>query len=349
MAYDVISEIGFGDPIGFIEKGEDVDGLIQGFHDGLPAFGMMCRLHPFTSWIKTTFLGKYLVAKPEDPSGIGIVMRKRDKLLYQRIADIESGKPLNRVDLLQTMLEARTEDNKPLDTEYVRAEILLVLLAGADTTGTAFQALLSYVLANPTVYEKMMAEIDAAARAGHLSSPVPQYSEVFEHLPYYIACVRESMRLCPSAPNIFPRYVSSPGMDLYGKWAPAGTEISCNPWIVQRDPAIYGPDAEEFRPERWLDPEKAKLYQKYFFGFGYGARICLGQDIARMELYKGPLHFFQRFTPLVVKKDGIESATEKKSDLQGLESTGRFVVKGGVGFWEDVWITIRKRAPVQKE
>lgn len=71
MAYDIISEIGFGAPFGFIEQGTDVAGLIQGFHDGLPAFGLMARLHPFTTWIKTTWVGeKYLVAKPEDNTGL---------------------------------------------------------------------------------------------------------------------------------------------------------------------------------------------------------------------------------------------------------------------------------------
>lgn len=71
MAYDIISEVGFGAPIGFIEKGDDIGGLIKGFHDGLPAFGLMCRLYPFTEWVKTTFVGDKLVAKPEDDSGIG--------------------------------------------------------------------------------------------------------------------------------------------------------------------------------------------------------------------------------------------------------------------------------------
>jgi cytochrome P450 len=102
MAYDIISEVGFGAPFGFIEQGKDVEGLIQGFHDGLVPFGLMARLYPFTNWVKSTFLGKYLVATPEQQSGIGTLMRFRDRLIKQRYEDIEAGKTNGRVDLLQT-------------------------------------------------------------------------------------------------------------------------------------------------------------------------------------------------------------------------------------------------------
>ncbi|KAL4876444.1 cytochrome P450 [Aspergillus karnatakaensis] len=331
MAYDIISEVGFGAPSGFVEKGQDVGGLIQGFHDGLPAFGLLARLHPFTSWIKTTFLKKYLVAKPEDDSGIGILMRFRDSLIEKRIEELKTTKDIGRIDLLQTFLEARTEDGQPLSLEYIKAEILLVLLAGADTTGTVFQALIYYLLTHPTVYDRMMEEVDIAFQRGLISDDKPQYAEILENLPYFVACVRETLRMCPPAPNIFPRYVSEPGLELYKKLAPAGTEISGNPWIMHRDENVFGKDAEEFNPDRWMNPERAKLMTKYLFTFGYGARVCLGKDIAMMELFKGPLQFFRHYKPHQVKD----------------KPEAKFVIKGGVGFWRDMWVTIEKRPLVK--
>ncbi|KAF9891592.1 hypothetical protein FE257_003603 [Aspergillus nanangensis] len=333
MAYDVISEVGFGAPFGFIEQAKDVGGLIQGFHDGLPAFGLLARLHPFTSYLKTTFLKKYLVAKPEDDSGIGVLMRFRDRLIQERVQDLKTKGDLGRIDLLQTFLDARTEEGKPLEMEYIKAEVLLVLLAGADTTGTVFQAMMYNMFVNTEIYERMMEEIDTAVRKGLISEDMPQYDEIQEHLPFFVACVRETLRLNPPAPNIFPRFVSEPGLDLYGRFAPAGTEISGNPWIMQRDTAMFGEDAEEFNPDRWMDPEKAKLYNKYLFTFGYGARICLGRDVAMMELFKGPLQFFRHFKPKVVSG----------------KPAAHFAIKGGVGFWRDLWITIDKRPLVKRE
>ncbi|MCJ1298322.1 hypothetical protein MMC08_001111 [Hypocenomyce scalaris] len=330
MAYDIVSEIGFGAPFGFVTAGYDVGGLIQGFHDGMTVFGLLGRFHPFTSWVKKTWAGeKYLVAKPEDNSGIGVLMRYRDKLLEQRVNDIKQGKTGERVDLLQTFLDARDEDGQPLDVNYIKAEILLVLLAGADTTGTTFQAMFYYIISTPGAHDRLMAEIDDATRQGKLSS-MPQYDEVITHCPYYVACVRESMRLCPSAPNIFPRIVSEPGLELFGKWAPAGTEITCNPWMVHRDKQFYGPDADEFKPERWMESEaRTRELLKYNFAFGYGPRLCLGKDIALMELFKGPLQFFRLFDATLVDP----------------KKQGNFIVHGGVGFWQNMVITVKKRVP----
>ena len=119
-------------------------------------------------------------------------------------------------------------------------------------------------------------------------------------------------------------------MDLHGLYALPGTEVTCNPWLVHRDENTYGPDACSFRPERWLESEeKAKKFNKYSMTFGYGARVCLGKDIVLMELYKAPLQYFRTFRPDVDAK-----------------RPGRLVVKGCVGFWEDMWLSVEKRAQV---
>ncbi|MCJ1398067.1 hypothetical protein MMC11_001264 [Xylographa trunciseda] len=333
MAYDIISDVAFGAPFGFVESATDIGGLIKGFHDGLPAFGFLARMYPFTRFVKSTWVGeRYLVAKPEDDSGIGALMRFRDSLLEQRLTAIEAGETSDRPDFLKSFIDARTEEGKPLETDYIKAEILLILLAGADTTGTAFQGLMHYLIADPAVYAKLMAEIDAATRVGHLSQ-MPQYHEVQQHCPYYVACLKESMRLHPSAPTILPRVVSKGGIIIDGKFVPEGMEVTANVWLVHRDVNIYGEDAEVFRPERWLESEdQAALFDKYSLGFGYGARGCLGKELAMMELHKGPLQFLRRFRFEEVRGEGVST----------------YCVKGGIAFWRNIWLRVEARVPIQE-
>ena len=130
-------------------------------------------------------------------------------------------------------------------------------------------------MTHPAVYTRLMSEILAAP----LSTP-PTFDEAIAHCPYYIACIKEAMRLTPAAPNMFPRIVAQGGLWVEGKFVAEGTEMTCNPYIVHRNKALYGEDAEAFRPERWLEnEEKAKEWDILDFGFGFGSRKCLVRRI----------------------------------------------------------------------
>jgi len=331
MAYDVVSTVGFGAPFGFIETASDVGGLIQSFRDAMPIIGFMARLYPLVEVVKKTFLGKYMVATPEHTKGgVGDLMRFRDRLFEQRLKDIEDGTASERVDFVQNFLDARTDEGKPLDREYVKAEILLVMFAGADTTGTAMQGLLHHLIIDEKIYSKVMTEIDAATRAGHLSA-MPQYQEVQKYCPYYSAVVKEVMRLDPSISLVLPRIVSKGGMVFDGMFVPEGTEVGMTPALVNRDERIYGKDAAEFRPERWLESEeKTTLYNRVNGTFGWGTRGCLGKELALMEMHKGPVQFLRTF-----KWQPVEEG-----------HTGTWSVCSGAGAWKNIVLSLERRAPV---
>lgn len=195
--------------------------------------------------------------------------------------------------MTQRFLEARTSDGKSLSRNELEAEILLVLLAGADTTGTAFGAILTDILSSPGDYSRILTEIDTGFKSGNLSQPIPEAAEVSNHCPYYVACVKESLRLTPPIPSLIPREVTAdqPPLVIDGKVIPIGTEITCSAYLANRDKEIYGEDANMYRPERWLEDggDKAKLFDKYSCTWGYGSRTCLGKDLAYMELMKAPL------------------------------------------------------------
>lgn len=189
--------------------------------------------------------------------------------------------------------EVKTPEGKPLSRHDIEAEVLILLLAGADTTGTSFSSTLTDILSSPADYSRMMMEIDVGFATGNLSQPIPTAAEVSEHCPFYVSCIKESLRLNPASPVLFPREVTAdqPPLIIDDKVIPIGTEITCSPYITNRDKDIYGEDANMYRPERWLEDsgEKAKLFDKYNFTWGYGSRICLGKDLAMMELMKFPL------------------------------------------------------------
>lgn len=195
---------------------------------------------------------------------------------------------------------ARYDDGSPLNAAEKRAHATILIQAGADTTGTALGCTLRFLLTHSDVLQTARAEIEVAEQAGKLSYPLLSYEESRVHLPYFGACIKEALRLHPPATNLFARIVPEGGKRFRSSNAgvgtdefvvPAGTEITSNAYVVQRDPALWGPDPEVYRPERWLNADdtrgaSASELEAGMFVFGTGPRVCLGKDLAMLELSK---------------------------------------------------------------
>jgi len=90
------------------------------------------------------------------------------------------------------------------------------------------------------------------------------------------------LRLYPSVP-LDMKVAENDDIWPDGTYVPAGTEIAYNIYSMGRDTSIWGPDAEVFRPERWLEMKKVPSNFEYPV-FNGGPRECLGRRLAQVEM-----------------------------------------------------------------
>lgn len=186
-----------------------------------------------------------------------------------------------------SLLRAKPLDGKtPIPIQDIQAECLSFMIAASDTTAGLVSPMISSIISCPKIYAKVRLEIAVFEDAGRLSRPVALYDETNE-MPYFGACVNETLRLFPPTPIILPRVVCRGGLTLGNIFLPEGTEIGANPWLINRNQKMFGHDADTFRPERWLEvEERTKRMERCMFTFGYGGRACIGKNLAKFEAQK---------------------------------------------------------------
>lgn len=190
----------------------------------------------------------------------------------------------NQPDLLEIMLEGK--DGSRLSKENIRAQILTFLFAGHDSTAAAMSSLVVFLIANPDVEAKLVAEIEnvvgsAELAAGHLSE-----------LTYLEWCLKETMRLLPPAGNI-QRMSFQNDIMLGGRWKlKQYTPIIVDMFALHNDPETWGQDSAVFKPERWA---KGAPHQFSYMPFATGPRGCIGKEFSLMEQKIVAVKLLQRF------------------------------------------------------
>lgn len=141
------------------------------------------------------------------------------------------------------------------------------------------------LMTSPVSYNALIAEINEASRT--VSKPI-SWAET-QTLPYLQAVVREGLRLWAPVAGLGFKTVPPEGDYINGYFVPGGTEIGQGFHGVGRSKAIWGQDANVFRPGRWLDAEGSILNDMIAAvdtHFGFGKYSCLGKHIALMEIHK---------------------------------------------------------------
>ncbi|KAK2496568.1 hypothetical protein MC885_000510 [Smutsia gigantea] len=163
-----------------------------------------------------------------------------------------------------------------------------LFFAGTETTSTTLRWGLLYLALNPGLQEKVQAEIDRVLGQSQQPSTAAR-----ESMPYTNAFIHEVQRMGNIIPLNVPREVTV-DTTLAGYHLPKGTVILTNLTALHRDPAEWAtPDT--FNPEHFLENGQFKK-REAFLPFSVGKRVCLGEQLAKSELFIFFTSLVQKFT-----------------------------------------------------
>jgi len=203
------------------------------------------------------------------------LVRRTDAAIYREIETRRRARnATEREDILSLLLQVRYDDGSPLTDQQVRDELVVMLMAGHETTGTALSWAFERILSLPDLEASIRRELDAIVGNSELRA---------EHLPqleYLDAVVKESLRIRPIMPVGGARLVKRE-LEIGGHLIPPGAILVNAMYLLHRRPDLY-PEPDAFRPERFLGKRIIDPYE--WTPFGGGIRRCLGYFFALFEM-----------------------------------------------------------------
>ena len=158
------------------------------------------------------------------------------------------------------------------------ASLFDLWIAGQETTSNTLAWLCVYLIQNSHVQEKLHAELDLVIGSDRVITLDDK-----SNLNYVNAVVAETQRFCNLVPiNVFHR--TTKDTKIHGYYIPVNTVITHQVSTVLQDER-YFPDPLVFKPERFLDKNGKFFQPPELMPFGIGKRACLGEGLARLELF----------------------------------------------------------------
>lgn len=203
--------------------------------------------------------------------------RRADEIVDAEIARRRSSGALGD-DILGALLQTELTDAE------LRDQVVSLVAAGYHTTSGAVGFAVLELLRRPGVWSATYDEV-----ADRLGDHAPTGDDL-RNLPYVQGVVHETLRLWPAP---FLGRIAQETFSYRGHTIPAGTAVVFSPFVTQRDPAVWGADALDFRPERWIGADPAPYS---FITFGGSYRKCIGFALATTELTAVVTRLVQRTT-----------------------------------------------------
>ncbi len=177
-------------------------------------------------------------------------------------------------DLLDMLLMSKYEDGSAMSTDQLIDEILILFVAGHETTSNALSFCLMLLAKHPKIQEQVYQETLKA-----LSEEVSIMKQ-FEKSQYTKQCIEETMRLYP--PAYFSDRITLEDDQYNTLKLPKGESVLISFFEIHRHHQCWK-DPDTFNPDRF-NPEHKKEYADWYFPFGAGPRMCVGSNFAMYEM-----------------------------------------------------------------
>lgn len=203
-----------------------------------------------------------------------IIRQKKEKMKKQKEAASD-------VDIISVALRSGA-----FSEENLVDQMMTFLAAGHETTSSALQWAIYALCKHPEMQTRLREEVRANLPPISVEDRTPASASAIDSLPYLNAFCHEVLRYYPSVPITVRE--ASRDTTIVGSPIPKGTIILLAPEAINRSTQFWGPDANEFNPERWMGPGRANTggadSNYAFMSFIHGPRSCIGQGFAKGEL-----------------------------------------------------------------
>lgn len=205
----------------------------------------------------------------------------RMRALMKGFIDDRKASQATHNDLLDLMLQSRYEDGTSMTTERIIDELIILIVAGHETTANGLSFMWYHLAKNPAILQKLKEEISLVS-----SDEASIYSQLGQ-MKYAQAVVQETLRKCPPAWIVDRKALED---DQVGDLSiPADTLVGLSIYELHHN-NNYWEQPERFWPERFLKPPPA-----VYIPFGSGPRMCIGNHFALFEMTEILRQVVQRF------------------------------------------------------
>ncbi|CAN7131861.1 unnamed protein product [Brassica rapa subsp. narinosa] len=222
-----------------------------------------------------------------------IISAKREEIKIHGIRDSE-GEAMDVLTYYMTIDTTKYKHLKPSNDKFIRDTILGVLIAAKDTTSSALSWFFWLLSKNPEAMIKIRQEIN---------NKMPKFNPAdLDKLVYLDGAVCETLRLYPSVP-FNHKSPAKPDVLPTGHRVDDNWKIVISIYALGRMKSVWGDDAEDFRPERWISDSGMLRHEPShkFLPFSAGPRSCLGKKLTFLQIKTVAVKIIQKYEIEVVE------------------------------------------------